>query len=123
MFWKDEENCMLKKLVSKSKILGLLFVLVITLFFPVNGKAYELWGYWLDGNNKILRYNQPGTKHSLQVAHADIHWNNQAKGTIQRMDNDYNVKLLDYYQANTTGGITDSVTRTIKFNDFLDDKR
>ncbi len=39
------------------------------------------------------------------------------------MDNDYNVKLLDYYQANTTGGITDSVTRTIKFNDFLDDKR
>ena len=70
-----------------------------------------------------MRYNQPGTKHSFQVAHADIHWNNQAKGTIQRMDNDYNVKLLDYYQANTTGGITDSVTRTIKFNDFLDDKR
>lgn len=33
---------MLKMLVSKSKILGLLFVLVITLFFPVNGKAYEL---------------------------------------------------------------------------------
>lgn len=29
-------------------------------------------GLLAGGSNKILRYNQPGTKHSVQVAYADI---------------------------------------------------
>ena len=33
-------------------------------------------GLLAGGSNKILRYNQPGTKHSVQVAYADIQWNN-----------------------------------------------
>ncbi len=33
-------------------------------------------GLFAGGSNKILRYNQPGTKHSVQVAYADIQWNN-----------------------------------------------
>ncbi|MGC6767624.1 matrixin family metalloprotease [Enterococcus sp. LJL51] len=97
-----------------------MFVAMLLLFaFPVKGEAYALWNYWLGGSNKILRYNQPGTKHSLQVAHADIHWNNQAPGTIQRMDNAANVRLYDVNKgANKVGGVTSATSRTIEFNDY-----
>lgn len=33
-------------------------------------------GLLAGGSNKISRYNQSGTKHSVQVAYADIQWNN-----------------------------------------------
>lgn len=103
----------------KKKIpFGLLLAFIISFSFPTKGEAYTLWSYYFGAPNKIMRYNQPGTKHSLQVAHADIHWNKQAPGTIQRMDNAANVRIYDYKKANTTGGITSGPNRTIQLNDY-----
>ena len=39
-------------------------------------RGLSVVGLLAGGSNKILRYNQPGTKHSVQVAYADIQWNN-----------------------------------------------
>ncbi|MGX7149039.1 hypothetical protein [Enterococcus ureasiticus] len=74
--------------------------------------AYVLWNYWLGGSNKILRYNQLGTKHR---AHANIHWNKQSPGTIQRMDSAANVRLYDRNDGRTgAGGDTSATTKNNK---------
>ena len=39
-------------------------------------RGFCVVGLLAGGSNKISRYNQPGTKHSVQVAYADIQWNN-----------------------------------------------
>ena len=98
------------------KLLGLVILLGVFLV-PIKVDAYVLQNWWLGGKNKIFRYNQPATKHSLQVAHAYIHWNKQSPGTIQRMDNAANVRLSDVYRVNVTGGTTFS-TGKIEFNDY-----
>ncbi|MGM0217846.1 matrixin family metalloprotease [Enterococcus sp. AZ126] len=105
--------------MKTGKILLGIVILLGVFLVPVKADAYVLWNHWLGGSNKILRYNQPGTKHSLQVAHADIHWNKQSPGTIQRMDRAANVRLYDVNKgANKVGGVTSSGNGTIEFNDY-----
>lgn len=112
----------------KKTMLSTLFIAVLCFGFSLQAKAYTLQAWWLGGSNKILRYNEPQTKHTLQVAHADIYWNQQSSGTIQRMDNAANAYLSDFNDPTSlVGGQTSILSGpgfsvyprgTIQFNDY-----